>query len=636
MIHWTEAPKALPESEYVLHGRALFPLYDRPTDETNEAFKQIPGVYIDWRARAVECPVHAVAIIGPAVEQSQLGSGSFYWRGMNPVDAAEVERRIAVAELHPGLWDGSNPAVIHPSPLQKGGIRWAVLRDGGSLWHPPGAGKTIQAAIWMLADGHGQDEKPPLALVVTRASVRIHWGNEINKVSPTIRPWISNPSRRQRKDWLPPLKYVERERAAGRRPVLVIGQEEIDRLVWGDPTKAKGNSTAGFLKYLDEPIGSLVYDEVHNLRNPKRKDWIVLEDGKWKGTSKENRVAAAKWLSKHSQRRLATTATPIPNLVKDLWGQLDLIEDGWGKGYSKFVFRHCDAKENGWGGLDDKGSSRVPELKERLRFVRHHVTREAALGDLPPKRRERLLISPEQLVRPTAGAIGEVKKAPDDRTRIEALLRLSASRKRSVVLAMVADAVASGQKVTVFTGRRKDAEQLEAAVAKRLNKLPRRLGTPPYASWMIHGGVSHALREEYRVAYMMHKGGCCLVATGQSMGEGIDLQDTDLAIFAMLPWTPREIEQWEGRFSRKGQKRPVIIRYLIAEGSYDEHVAAILLRKLPAVSEIAESADATGAAETLYGKMDRAVVLARLIERRKQQQAAEDAGEEDAFWSKFD
>jgi hypothetical protein len=448
---------------------------------------------------------------------------------------------------------------------------------------------------------------------------------------------VSNPSRRQRKDWLPPLQYVQRERKAGRRPVLVIGQEEIDRLVFGDPTAAKGNTTAGFLRYLDEPIGSLVYDEIHNLRNPKRKDWTVLEDGKWKGTSKDNRVAAAEWLSRHSIRRLGTTATPIPNLVKDLWGQLDLIEGGsWGKGYSRFSFRHCDAKENGWGGLDDKGTSRVPELKSRLRFVRHHVTREEALGDLPPKRRERLLISPEQLVRPTAGAIGEVKKAPDARTRVEALLRLSASRKRSIVLSMVSDAVASGQKVTVFTGRRLDAEQLATSIAKKIAKLPRRSGAQAYQSWMVHGGVSHADREDKRLAYMTHAGGCCLVATGQSMGEGIDLQDTDLAIFAMLPWTPREIEQWEGRFSRKGQKRAVIIRYLIAEGSYDEHIAAILLRKLPAVSEIAESTDATGAAETLYGLADRDAVLARLIERRKQQQAAEDAGDEDAYWAKYD
>ena len=199
MPHWTDAPS--PTDAYVLHGRALFPLYERPTDEVNEAFKVVPGVYIDWRKNAVEVPVHMVGVIGQAVEHAQLGTGSFYWHGMTQREDKDVEAKIACAELHPGLWDGSNPAVLHPSPLQREAIRWAVLRRGGNLWHPPGAGKTIQAAIIALADGHGQSSKPPLVVAVTRASVRIHWGNEISKVSPSIRPWVSDPSRRQRKDW---------------------------------------------------------------------------------------------------------------------------------------------------------------------------------------------------------------------------------------------------------------------------------------------------------------------------------------------------------------------------------------------------------------------------------------------------
>ena len=56
----------------------------------------------------------------------------------------------------------------------------------------------------------------------------------------------------------------------------------------------------------------------------------------------------------------------------------------------------------------------------------------------------------------------------------------------------------------------------------------------------------------------------------------------------MLPWTPRSIRQWEGRFSRLGQKRPVLVSYVISRGTVDEHVADILLDKLPAVATIAD------------------------------------------------
>jgi SNF2 family DNA or RNA helicase len=87
---------------------------------------------------------------------------------------------------------------------------------------------------------------------------------------------------------------------------------------------------------------------------------------------------------------------------------------------------------------------------------------------------------------------------------------------------------------------------------------------------------------------MQHSGATVLVGTGHAWGESVNLQDTDLALFVMLPWTPRAVTQWEGRFARLGQKRPVLISYIIAEGTVDEHVADVLLEKLPAVGKIAE------------------------------------------------
>ena len=75
------------------------------------------------------------------------------------------------------------------------------------------------------------------------------------------------------------------------------------------------------------------------------------------------------------------------------------------------------------------------------------------------------------------------------------------------------------------------------------------------------------------------------------------MQDTDAAFFVMLPYTPGQLRQWEGRFARLGQKRPVTIYYVIAEGTVDEHIADILVSKLPAVQQIVndeELAEAQG------------------------------------------
>jgi len=66
----------------------------------------------------------------------------------------------------------------------------------------------------------------------------------------------------------------------------------------------------------------------------------------------------------------------------------------------------------------------------------------------------------------------------------------------------------------------------------------------------------------------------------------VNLQDIDLAVFVQLPWTPRQLEQWEGRFQRLGGVRPVIIQYVVAEGTVDEDVADNLMGKLPPIEDV--------------------------------------------------
>ena len=138
------------------------------------------------------------------------------------------------------------------------------------------------------------------------------------------------------------------------------------------------------------------------------------------------------------------------------------------------------------------------------------------------------------------------------------------------------EAVGFGQKVVVFTGRRSDCDRLGKEIQSAVN----------VAVWCAHGGTSTSERDKIRLEYMESTDPCVLVGTGDAWGESVNLQDTDLALFVMLPWTPRSIRQWEGRFSRTGQKRPVLVSYIISRGTVDEHVADILLDKLPAVSTI--------------------------------------------------
>ena len=191
----------------------------------------------------------------------------------------------------------------------------------------------------------------------------------------------------------------------------------------------------------------------------------------------------------------------------------------------------------------------------------------------------------------------------------------AASRKETVTKRRVADACLSGQKTVVFTARRKHCERLTESIKKMLTRQ-----CPRATVFWGHGEQAVADREKTRLAYMAHPGPCVLVGTGDAWGVGIDLQDTDLCLMVMLPWTPDKVIQWEGRFHRLGQTRPVLIAYLICEGTADERVADTVVDKLEDIVEIQEEKELTGVHDALTGNdvssAGRIALLSRIAKRQ--------------------
>ncbi len=152
----------------------------------------------------------------------------------------------------------------------------------------------------------------------------------------------------------------------------------------------------------------------------------------------------------------------------------------------------------------------------------------------------------------------------------------------------------------VFTGRRRDVADIHGRIAK---KLP--AGTK---LWAAHGETPAEEREDIREEYMAHEGAACIVGTGAAWGESVNLQDTDRLIIVLLPWTWGQIRQWEGRVRRLGQKRAVVIEYLVAEGTVDERISGVVLEKLAAVEEILPDEQVTGVREAVQGGTDEEVI----------------------------
>lgn len=357
-----------------------------------------------------------------------------------------------------------------------------------------------------------------------------------------------------------------------------------------------------------------VFDEIHRASSHKVWNAIPARDAEGKPifdaatgnqkmefSLKDNMVAAAHQISQALtiQRRMGTTATPIPDRLRNLWGQLHLLEPyEWGTKASVWFTRYCNAYHDTHHRFITSGRSSEPyieELNKRLSFSLFSVPYSVTHRSLPPKRRQVTYIPKEQLLKDEgaeARAMLREAAGKGKHAMAHGKLAAAAARKRNAVVDLVLDSIGDTTKAVVLTGLRREAEKLADQLRKKL---------PGVQIWSATGDQTVAQRDRIREQYMESAGPCIIVGTLYAWGESVNLQDTDIAFIVMLPLRPGDVIQVEGRFSRQGQVRPTLIHYVVAEGTYDEHVASILLDKLPAVEHVVKDEELAGFGKAIAG-----------------------------------
>jgi hypothetical protein len=561
---------------------------------------EIPGVRV--RSRLISVPDNALPIVREILRAANVGFTASVPPATALRDPFPKSAKLAVTSGALREWV---PGFL--TPYQRDGILWS-LRDApdgsGHLWWPTGAGKTLGAIVWGCADRRR-------VVIVTKGAVKLQWRSEVERFT-TLVPEVLEGEKSQPISLHAPWIVLNYE-------ILPAWIDEIERWARGLQLRP-----------------SMILDESHKVKSYKRWEAIVpasaggkaedLADAKPLDVSdlygaggplptgprerikfnlNDNVAAAVYRLSRLAGRRLATTRTPIKDRPRDLWAQLDLIHpDEWGPYFGPrgenvgYAWRYCGAAEGAFGGIDDRGKSNLDELKARLSVVANIIPDAVVSRDLPPKRRQVTTVPIGEQVR-AVGMARDLKGAArlGGTGMLELRLMEAAARKRRRVLELVEAAVASREKVVVFTGRRRDCDELMEAI--------RRICPNVYGG---HGGHSATERDAAKNAYMSSAGPAVLVGTTDAWGEGLNLQDTDLLIVTMLPYTPGQIIQLEGRVARLGQKRPVLIVYLVAEGTIDEHVVGILLGKLPAVEKAIGLDEVAGFGRELSGADDASLV----------------------------
>lgn len=520
---------------------------------------------------------------------------------------------------------------------------WFALELQGGIWDQAGgAGKTVQALIWLALGPPGP------CLVVTKRAVALQLTRQASRFLATSARLLPPPSGMQQRQGEKMrlaeaiAEYVDARAVHGERPILVT--------TW-DSLRAHGDA---LLRVADErPFTSVLFDECHLAKSKDRTVWRSTLRGAQRDGFKQTRSAYAWRLASAVPRRLGMSATIVFDRRSDLYGQFTLVEPaGWGQTGTKYGLRYCGGTPGRGGSLDVSGTSNTEELLMRMAALVHHTPKAVSHAGLPPVHLITRHVPPERqahtqgfrkIIRYWSKLAGRGDAGAASTLR-ELEVQEAAARKRPDTLEAIREELeqagwpgpirgdAKG-KIIVFTGRHLDCWQLyqdaqrlfpdvqtwcglrEAGVGAATDDEEAPPSVADLAADRKFSLLADAERLAVQDAYMVHPGPCLLIATGYAWGTGLDLQDSDALILNMLPYSPGDFDQWRTRIERHGMTRACKVILAIAEGTADVRIAETLAEKTPDVERLTGQVSLRGLVRSLRGMDRKDEILDGLVAR---------------------
>ncbi len=463
-------------------------------------------------------------------------------------EAIGLARRLERMERLSASAEGDVSAARLAAPLrpfQGAAVEYARRARRTFLADEPGLGKTVQALAVLEA------ERAFPALVVCPASLRLNWLREAGR-------------------WLPgrSAAALGADPAAAAAEIAVVSYDVLYR---------HAGALAG------EPPRALVLDESHFVKNPAARRTRAAQE-----------VSAA---MDPDAIVLLLTGTPIVNRPAELAAQLQVLdrlgvaggarrlERVYGEGRELDVLnrrlrRTCYVRRRKIDVLPQLPAKQrvvVPvELANRREYV--EVQRDVARWVREQAEADAEFLASIAALEPGAHAAAvrtRGREAAQRARRAEALVRLNtlslvAARGKLEAANEWIDAFAQAdQKLVVFCRHREIGSRLHAA----------------HRSAALATGVLAADRRSAEVARFQQDPDCRLIVCSlDAAGVGLTLTAASNVAFVELGWSPAVHDQAEDRVHRIGQPAAVTAWYLLAAGTIDEQIAAVVDRKRLLVS----------------------------------------------------
>lgn len=456
---------------------------------------------------------------------------------------SELVERVAILAQEPPPVPVPEGLAATLRPYQQRGLAWTAgmcdLGLGGCLADDMGLGKTIQMIALHL---HRRELKAGPTLVVCPTSLLGTWERELRKFAPVV------PVRRYH---------------GGERHLEGVAVDEVVLVTYGVVLRDVEE-----LRAVD--WGLLIADEAQQVKNPQAH-------------------AARRLRMIPAAARIALTGTPVENRLMDLWAILDWTTPGLLGPMQSFTRRIAVPVERH---RDPDATAAFARLVRPF-LLRRRKTDPGIAPELPPKTQTDRIVALtseqvtlyEAVVRETLEAIA----AREGFERAGLVFKLITALKqicnhpeqylkqggrlagRSGKLAAFDDLIemilAAGESVLVFTQYKEMATLLQ-----------QRLHEQGIASLFLHGGTPVARREEMVEQFQAGKVPVFLLSL-RAGGTGLTLTRATQVIHFDRWWNPAVEDQATDRAYRIGQDRPVQVHRMIAEGTLEDRIAALLATK---------------------------------------------------------
>lgn len=425
-------------------------------------------------------------------------------------------------------------------PFQKIGVEFFINNGGrGILSDTMGLGKSAQALAYVV---HQKFNK---VLVIAPAVVKLSWEKEV-KIWTGLKAVVFSSDLIKKN-----ISVIELMKILNENQIFIINYDILRT----------------FFTLLDSvKWDCLICDEFHYIKNPAAI-----------------RTKMVKAIGKKIPSVLLLSGTPLLSRPIELFSGLNLLDPvNWCNrmNYSK---RYCEGHQSHWG-WDERGSSNIDELQQKISRYFLRRTKEDVLPDLPPKQFIDIPIelSPSQkfeyelMMSDFVEYLIEYKKKNNIEVRrsmqAEKLVRLGELRrvtslgKIEAAKEMIEQIIDSGEKILVFSCYNEPLEKLH----EEFNN----------ASVMITGKTSEESRKAAIESFQNDPKVKVFFGGIKSAGVGITLTAASSVLFMDYSWVPADHDQAMDRCHRIGQKAESIsVYYLYAINTIDEKMKDILAKK---------------------------------------------------------